>query len=273
MQRFFENKEQFSEVKTIKLEFNPTYEKLLKENNLSKLCDFFLAPTTNSFRAVSERLTVGLDLQNGDKMVRVYLKRHWSETKSHSTQPHIEALSEWENLSHLSKDGIPVPEPLAFGCGFIDGHSVGFVILKEVAGVQGDHFLRDNWKMMNVKRKNDLLQKWAKLAADFHRLGYNHRDFYLCHFFVHDDRENFILHLIDLQRVQKRRFFRQRWIVKDLAQMAYSSLSLVSKTFRLRFFLKFLGKEKLTIKDKRFIGKIEKKVSLMLAREKEGKIR
>ena len=62
------------------------------------------------------------------------------------------------------------------------------------------------------------------VARRFHAAGYNHRDLYCCHFFVKEPEPGrFEIRLIDLQRVQRRRRFRRRWIVKDLAQLAYSA--------------------------------------------------
>ena len=64
----------------------------------------------------------------------------------------------------------------------------------------------------------------AEIARRFHAAGYNHRDFYTCHFLVKEPAPGqFDVRLIDLQRVQRRRWFRRRWIVKDLAQLAYSA--------------------------------------------------
>jgi heptose I phosphotransferase len=64
------------------------------------------------------------------------------------------------------------------------------------------------------------------LAARLHASGLHHRDLYLCHFFVKtsDDLE---LRLIDAARVRPLPWlFRQRWIVKDLAQFWYSAKQL-----------------------------------------------
>ena len=68
-----------------------------------------------------------------------------------------------------------------------------------------------------------VISEVAALVGRFHAAGYNHRDLYCNHLFVKEqspgERE---IRLIDLQRVQRRRRFRRRWIVKDLAQLAWS---------------------------------------------------
>ena len=69
-----------------------------------------------------------------------------------------------------------------------------------------------------------LIVQVAGIARRFHAAGFNHRDFYCCHFLVKETSPGrFDVRLIDLQRVQRRRWFRRRWIVKDLAQLASMS--------------------------------------------------
>jgi hypothetical protein len=62
------------------------------------------------------------------------------------------------------------------------------------------------------------------------------------------------VHLIDLQRVQRWPGpLRRRWVVKDLAQLAYSCPPrLIGPTERMRFFKRYLGVERLDGRAKRF---------------------
>ncbi len=62
------------------------------------------------------------------------------------------------------------------------------------------------------------------------------------------------IRLIDLQRVERRRWFRRRWIVKDLAQLAWSApQSCIKNTRKMAFMLAYLGVKKLRPADKRLI--------------------
>ena len=105
----------------------------------------------------------------------------------------------------------------------------------------------------------------ADVASRFHRQGYNHRDLYCCHFFIREPRPgDFDVRLIDLQRVQHRARWRRRWIVKDLAQLAYSApRERVSRTSRMAFIKAYLGVSKLTTKHKRLIRRVLLKKWLM----------
>jgi heptose I phosphotransferase len=101
----------------------------------------------------------------------------------------------------------------------------------------GEHFAPP----LDVRRRGEkrrLIAAAARLTRHFHWLGFNHRDYYLCHLFVRpgDDNEN-DLRIIDLQRVGYHMPFRARWIVKDLAALHYSSLGLpLTDRDRLRFY-------------------------------------
>src|SRR5207302_4714741 len=68
----------------------------------------------------------------------------------------------------------------------------------------------------------------ADLAAQLHRAGLHHRDLYLCHFMAKISGEEIDIKLIDPARVRRLpgMLTRRRWIIKDVAQFWYSTLSL-----------------------------------------------
>lgn len=248
------------------------YRDLLEFNKLQKLVDFIAAPTTNSYRSVPERLTIGMDLKTVDgSTVRVYLKRHWSDKTGSSNKPRQEAVSEWDNIRELAQQNLKVPEAMAVGWGMVKKHAVAFVMMKEVPGQQADHFIEANFSGPDDIKLKPFVEQLAVYAAGFHQLGYNHRDFYLCHTFVQKNKDTYLLHLIDLQRVQKRRVLRRRWLVKDLAQLNYSALKLVSSEYR-KLFYEVYCRETGQTKEK-LLGAIKKKTETMVKRELQGKNR
>ena len=150
-------------------------------------------PRENSFRDVPNRLTVGLDLVSEGKTQRVYLKRHWLDAKSKNSGPHLEAQSEAENIKKLHESGIPVPELVASGWGYINQRPVGFVIMAEVPGLQGDHFIEAQIENRSwSKIQHQIIIDLAVLTKKFHDLGFNHRDLYLCHFFADLDSTDLV---------------------------------------------------------------------------------
>jgi len=118
------------------------------------------------------------------------------------------------------------------------------------------------------RRDHDLYRLICRLADTvrrFHAAGYNHRDLYCCHFFVKEPvRGEFEVRLIDLQRVQHRRRFRRRWLVKDLAQLAWSvPRDRIKCTHKMAFIRHYLGVRRLRPADKRLIREVLSKQQVM----------
>jgi heptose I phosphotransferase len=177
------------------------------------------------------------------------------------------ARIEAANAAALSTEGIAVMRLIAYGERLrADGMEESFVITEELENyAEMHHYLRRRFTLSPSGRCNDrdhdlrlLVSDIAKIVRRFHMAGYNHRDLYCCHFFVKDvapmQRE---IRLIDLQRVQRRRWFRRRWIVKDLAQLAWSAPSCcIKSTHKMAFIREYLGIEKLRPADKRLIRSV-----------------
>jgi tRNA A-37 threonylcarbamoyl transferase component Bud32 len=143
-----------------------------------------------------------------------------------------EGRIEAENVARLEREGIPTMRLIAFGeRSHADGLQESFVLTEELAGfVQLDHFLLTRFAVRDPARGRidrdlgKLIREVARVARMFHRWGHNHRDFYLCHFFVREPRPGkFEVKLIDLQRVQSRRWNKRWGVLKDLTQLAYSA--------------------------------------------------
>jgi hypothetical protein len=110
----------------------------------------------------------------------------------------------------------------------------------------------------------------ADLARRMHAANLSHRDFYLCHIMVRPvEGDEFVLHLIDLQRLtHHRRGIGRRWIVKDLAALLFSSwpgpatgirLPVFTQTDRVRFARAYFGADRLTAAHKRLLRAVVRK--------------
>jgi hypothetical protein len=107
----------------------------------------------------------------------------------------------------------------------------------------------------------------AVFINNFHGINYCHRDLYFSHIF-YDGKSKF--YLIDLSRVFKPLVFRQRFRIKDIAQVHYSAPAKhFSNTDRLRFYLDYTGHKKLTSKDKVFIYKVINRARRMARHDKK----
>jgi heptose I phosphotransferase len=212
-----------------------------------------------------------------DQARGLYLKKHhvrsWGSRlraflglQPAPTPARIEAA----NVAALSTEGIAVMRLIAYGERHRgDGLQESFVITEELENyAELHHYLRARFTLSPCARRSAgdrdlarLISDVARIARRLHEAGYNHRDLYCCHFMVKDvppvRRE---IRLIDLQRVQRRGWFRRRWIVKDLAQLAWSAPSCcIKRTHKMAFIREYLGVEKLRPADKRLIRAVLRK--------------
>ncbi len=253
----------------------------------AKLDDFTsLMATTEGrlMRALPDRENWWLRLHGPHGDARgAFLKKHhirslpnWVRAKLGAAAPATSGRIEAENVARLADSGIQTMPVIAFGERLSPrGLLESFVLTEELTGyVQLDHFLRQRFSDMNHalsigrprRREFDrLLAQVADVAGRFHRQGFNHRDLYCCHFFVRESQPGvYDIRLIDLQRVQHRTRLRRRWIVKDLAQLAYSTpRDVVSCGRRLAFFKAYLGVQKLGPGDRRLLRSVVGKQRLM----------
>ncbi len=163
----------------------------------------------------------------------------------------------------LAKAGINVPKTIAYGAQWgkvFERRS--FIITEEIAtGVSLEQKLPGVFYEIcrgeQLKERIAFIEKLADFARRFHETGLRHRDFYLAHIFLTEDQE---LYLIDLQRLfgPKLKPISERFRVKDIAQLYYSSPGqFISRADRLRFFLRYTARDKVSKADRRFIRRVK----------------
>ena len=170
---------------------------------------------------------------------------------------------DFEPANELAKAGLKTPRTICYGQwmgSFFEKRS--FIITEKIPDAESlERKLPDYFNspptVENLKLRRNFVIQLATFVRKFHESGYRHRDLYLCHIFYTGSGE---FYLIDLARAFRPLFFGGRFRVKDLAQLYYSAPGkYFSKTDRLRFYLRYLGRDKLTTKDKTFISKIKRK--------------
>lgn len=230
-------------------------------------------------RTLPDRENWRLVLPNGsaEGSTVAYLKRHrasslsgWLRRRFDAAAPISAGCQEAWNVMRLRRGGVASMDVIAFGEKAGRWGNVQSFLMTEAVpdAVPLDEFLRRRFGRSHRPggacaaevraHLAALVDATADVARRFHALGYNHRDFYCCHFLVKEpEAGRFQLHLIDLQRMQYRQRLRHRWIVKDLAQLSYSApASVVSATQRLRFLKRYLGVSRLGPREKRFVRQI-----------------
>jgi len=132
-------------------------------------------------------------------------------------------------------------------------------------------------------KKRLMINEISILARRMHQNGFNHRDFNATHILLHYDIGADVpkIALFDLQRVERRKFFKFRWKIKSLARLNYTLPDdIFSAKDRLYIFLSYKGKDRLSPGDrlqwfwiKRKTAKIKRHTDKMLARREKRKQR
>ena len=173
----------------------------------------------------------------------VFLKRHFDLPVLHRLLSRLlpsrawsPGLQEWQHLAWAKESGLPVPEVLAGG--ELRGSGLGlqsFLVLKELDRQEPLHIALPMAQAKLTAEefttwKHGLMVELARLCRELHRRHHYHKDLYYCHFYVHsadiesvpDNWTNRVT-MIDFHRLQKHRLVRPWHLVKDLAQLLYSS--------------------------------------------------
>lgn len=199
-------------------------------------------------REMPDRQTLRFEL-NGQVYYRKWHRGvGWAEIVKNLIRlrlPVLGARNEWDALNKMRVLDIPGLTPVAFGeQGKNPATRQSFIVTRELNdAIQLDHFFEQRELQPAIKRA--LINKVAMIARELHAAGINHRDFYLCHFML---RESSLtadvqdLTLVDLHRAQLRAQVPERWIVKDVGGLLFSSLNLgLSRRDYFRFLIVYFA--------------------------------
>lgn len=189
--------------------------------------------------------------------------RNWLTSRSRVSC----GLIGFKSAIELQAGGINTPKILFHGeqwGAFFERRS--FIITEKIPCAESlerklpDYF-SDTTTVEKLKLRRSFISQLAGFVKKFHETGYCHRDLYLAHIFYSDSGE---FYLIDLARAFKPMIRHRRFLIKDIAQVYYSApAKYFSKTDRLRFYITYSGRHKLTKKDKAFIRKVINKARRM----------
>jgi heptose I phosphotransferase len=220
-----------------------------------------------------ERTTVRIELTDADGMPRsFYVKRHtpspWKEYVKpllRLRRPILGARNEWEAIHHFRRIGIPTMTPVALG---EDGRR-SFLITEAIEGC----VKLSEWLPRAGVQGFDgavVRERIAETARRMHAAGLHHQDFYLTHLLVPTDDARARLYVIDLGRVQHRPRLASRWVIKDLAQLAFSARSVPGWDDR-DFLARYLGRP-LSPSDRRLERQIVAKVAAIHRHSRKNRL-
>lgn len=219
------------------------------------------------------RLRLRMPAQDRNEAPTLYVKR-FDHPPASSRREVVRACNgartlagvEWIWIHRLAHDGIPCATPVALGEDLHSRREIRSVLVTQEVPGQSLERWAASWSATDRPAIDALLDPLADLIARFHGCGYVHRDLYLAHVFCSGlgDGPNASrapdLRLIDLQRVLKPGLRAQRYIIKDLASLNYSSpYPLVGRRDRVRWLKRYLGVTQLDAVARRMIYRIEGK--------------
>jgi len=148
--------------------------------------------------------------------------------------PVLGAHNEARAIRFLENIGVDTMKMVGFGVrGVSPAWLESFVITEELVDIISLEDYCRRWKEdpPDFTLKLALIKKVADITRKLHQNGINHRDYYICHFLLdvkslnrQEGYAGLILYLIDLHRVQIRTRTPERWVIKDLAGLFFSSM-------------------------------------------------
>ncbi len=187
----------------------------------------------------------------------LYLKRYRSTSWNaqldrirRQSARHSRAWWEYQQSVELGRQSIPAARTVAVVeemRGVFERSSA--LLLEAATGEALDRawcrLRQQNAPILRGLARHDLVRRLARFISAFHQTGACHRDLYLCHVFADLDpagRRPPAFTLIDLARLWRPRWWRTRWLIKDLSQLDSSARQIgLWRTDRLRFLLTYLG--------------------------------
>ena len=212
------------------------------------------------YREALGRRTLRFTRGNKDYFLKMHTGVGWGEIIKNITYlraPVVGALNEWHGVHRLKDLEIDTMTVAAYGIrGRNPATKHSFIVTEALPTETSLEDFCGTWKdnpprtLKDIRLKRWILNKVVETARVIHENGANHRDFYLCHFLLdaHFEQDDQIsasskLYLIDLHRIQLRRKTPERWAVKDIAGLYYSSKEIgLTKRDLLRFMRLYRGK-------------------------------
>jgi tRNA A-37 threonylcarbamoyl transferase component Bud32 len=185
------------------------YRDLLKSLALETSEQVFSDPRLRVWRDLEDRDNSTLDATlPGGRAIRLHVKRDKGKRREPMS---LEAAG----IMLLGDAGVSSAPLVAHG--FLGERT--FVITENLDGYSSADRL-----METGAPRLPIFRAMAGLAARLHKSGLHHRDLYANHFYLRpSEHGGYDVRLIDSARVKRLpRWFRERWIVKDVAQLLFS---------------------------------------------------
>jgi len=207
------------------------------------------------FREAPGRQTLQFTLAGRSYFVKRHQGVGWREICKNLLTlklPIVSARTEWQAIMRLHEIGVPTMSVAGFGeVGSNPATRRSFLITDDLSPAISLETYTASWVMHrpSPRYRRLLIAALAAIARRMHTNGVCHRDFYLCHFLLRCRPDGSVdqsiepqLSVIDLHRALLRSNVTQRWLIKDLAGLYFSSQQLgLSRSDLARFIKVYTG--------------------------------
>jgi len=212
--------------------------------------------TGEIYRDVKGRRTLRFEFAQQRFFAKIHGGVGWAEIiKNLLTlkMPVLGAENEWCAIAKLRSLGLATMTAVGFGSlGGNPATRQSFILTEALEETVSLEEYCASWPRHkpNYAIKRRLIEELARIGKALHDNGVCHRDYYLCHFLLHEEAAfsagqiaTPCLSLIDLHRALIRRKLPMRWIVKDVAGLYFSALHIgLNRHDFLRFVRLYSGK-------------------------------
>ncbi len=187
------------------------------------------------YRNVKGRRTLRFELGGRAYFAKIHLGVGWGEILKNLLSlrlPILGARNEWQAIARLRELGVASMTAVAYGeRGWNPARRLSFIVteaLEDTISLE-DYCARWPQQRPPLQRKWQLIDALARISRQLHAHGICHRDYYICHFLLHEAAQFEAgaaptLSLIDLHRALIDTALPRRWIVKDVAGLYFSAL-------------------------------------------------
>lgn len=204
------------------------------------------------FRHVKSRRTLKLEINNRSFFLKHHLGVGWGEIIKNLLQfkqPILGAANEYEAIRRLTVLDVPTMTAEAYGKrGINPARQESFLITAALENPESLEDLCAKWvdAPPEFAFKYALLKEVARSTGIMHNNNMCHRDCYICHFLLNNATRNDarpLVSVIDLHRVLFWKKLPQRYRVKDVAGLYFSSMDInLSRRDFYRFMKLYSGK-------------------------------
>ncbi len=210
----------------------------LKDSSEAAQFNWFLQLQGKTYRHFANRRTLAVSIADQHCFIKIHQGVGWKEIIKNLITfrlPVLGAMDEWRAICYLQNLPILTPQLLAYGQrGNNPAQLESFVLTRALENTLSLEEICATWPehTPSFALKLSLLKEVARISQVLHTHGVNHRDYYLCHFLLprtyleSDFSQIPRLYLIDLHRVQIRRYVPLRWQVKDIGGLYFSALKI-----------------------------------------------